>query len=212
MHNSEIFKWGGARLAGISGGLKSIRLTDDKRMVANVFLKNGPIILGAFLACLVLAGCGSPGFDLTGVLESHPVRLDGEQVILYPEQVDCGTHEDLWNITPLGDGRSVGRLTQKGRDLQFSDDVQIGDPAVGIPYAQLHGSFGLRVMQAGPVRDEDDWTKSGDAKVGVKIDHSCFQANPPVLMGIRHGQFDQSASPVFRFKLDGEWTVDKVIH
>ena len=31
-------------------------------------------------------------------------------------------------------------------------------------------------------------------------------------MGIRHGQFDQSASPAFRFKLDGEWQVDRIVH
>ncbi|MGH9646014.1 MAG: hypothetical protein ACRD4E_04280, partial [Bryobacteraceae bacterium] len=64
----------------------------------------------------------------------------------------------------------------------------------------------------GSVRDEDEWTKSADAKVAVRIDHSCFKADPPELMGIRHGQFDQSANPVFRFKLDGEWQVDSVVH
>ena len=181
-------------------------------MVANVFLERYLRIGGALLACLTLAGCGNSGFDLTAVLESHPVKLDGEQVILYPEQVDCGVREDLWTISPLGDGRSLGRLTTKGRDLQFSDDVQVGDPAVGTPYVQLHGSFGIKVMQPGSVHDEDDWDKTADAKVGVKIDHSCFQAYPPILMGIRHGQFDLSVNPVFRFKLDGEWLPDKVIH
>jgi hypothetical protein len=181
-------------------------------MVPNVFDNNHLRICGATLACLMLAGCGPSGFDLTGALESHPVKLDREQVVLNTEQVDCGVREDLWTMSPLGDGRSVGRLTQKGRDLQFNDDVQIGDPAVGVPYVQLHGSFPVKVIQAGSVRDEDEWTKSADAKVAVMINHSCFQANPPVLMGIRHGQFDQSSSPVFRFKLDGEWLVDRVVH
>jgi len=181
-------------------------------MVANIFFNFGLRICGAGLACLTLAGCGSGGFDVAGVLESRPVKLDGEQVILNPEQVDCGTRDDLWNIAPLGDGRAVGRLTQKGRDLHFGDDIQIGDPTVGTPYAQLHGAFSLKVNQPGSVRDEDDWDKQADAKVSVKIDHSCFQANPPVLMGILHGQFDQTASPVFHFRLDKDWQVDKVVH
>ena len=118
---------------GFGGGLKSIPPTDDKQMVANVFLNNCLRICGATLACLMLAGCGPSGFDLNGVLESRPVRLDGEQVVLDQGQVECGTHEDLWTIEPLGDGRALGRLTKKGRDLQFSDDIQIGDPAVGVP-------------------------------------------------------------------------------
>jgi hypothetical protein len=33
-----------------------------------------------------------------------------------------------------------------------------------------------------------------------------------MLMGVRHGQFDPSTSPAFRFKLDGEWQVDRVVH
>ena len=83
---------------------------------------------------------------------------------------------------------------------------------MGVPYVQLRGTFPVKVIQAGPVHDEDEWTKSGEAKVVVRIDHSCFHASPPALMGIRHGQFDPSTSPVFRFKLDGEWQVDRIVH
>ena len=126
--------------------------------------------------------------------------------------MDCGTREDLWTITPFGKERSAGRLTQKGRDLQFSDDVQIGDPVVGAPYVQIHGSFPVRVLRAGSVHDEDAYTKVADAKIAVRIDHSCFQSSLPVLMGIRHGQFDPSTNPVFRFTLDGEWQVDHIVH
>jgi len=126
--------------------------------------------------------------------------------------LDCGARDDLWNISPLGDGRTVGRLTQKGRDLHFGDDIQIGDPVVGMPYAQLHGSFSLKMYRAGSIRDVDEWSKLADAKVGVKIEHSCFEANPLVLMGIRHGQFDLTVNPVFRFKMDQEWQLDQVVH
>ena len=160
----------------------------------------------------MLAGCGSGEFTANGALESHPVQLDGEQVVLDQSQLDCGTREDLWTITPFGDGKAAGRLTQKGRDLQFSDDVQIGDPAVGVPYVQIHGSFPVKVLQVVSVHDEDQYTKVAEARVAVNIAHSCFQTNPPMLMGIRHGQFDQSANPVFRFKLDGAWQVDRILH
>ena len=181
-------------------------------MVVNVFPKSAVKVWIVLLACLMLAGCGGGGFDLRGVLESRPVRLDGEQVVMDQGQLDCGTHDDLWTISPLGDGRTVGRLTQKGRDLHFGDDVQIGDPVVGMPYAQLHGSFSIKMYRAGSIRDVDEWSKLADAKVGVKIEHSCFEANPLVLMGIRHGQFDLTVNPAFRLKLDQEWQVDQVVH
>ena len=163
-------------------------------------------------ACLALAGCGGGGFDVNGLLESHPVRLDGEQVMLAGEALDCGAREDLWTIASLGDDRSVGRLSQKARDLQFSDDVQIGDTVVGAPYAQIRGSFAVKVLQVGSIRDEDAYTKLADAKVGVQINHSCFQNSMPLLMGIKHGQFSRSANPLFRFKMDGEWTMDQIVH
>ena len=190
------------------GSLKSIRLTDDKQLVVKILVR----IVGVLLTFLALTGCGGGGFNPAGVLESRTVRLDGEQVVLDQGQVDCGAREDLWTITPMGDGRALGRLTSKGREIQFSDDVQIGDPVVGTPYAQIHGMLPVKVLQTGSVRDEDEWTKLVDAKVGVAINHSCFQANPPALMGIRHGQFDASANPVFRFKMDQDWTVDKIVH
>ncbi len=177
-------------------------------MVANVLR----IIPGGFLACLVLAGCGGGEFDPRGILESRPVQLDGEQVTLNQGQVECGAREDLWIVSPMGEGRAIARLTQKGRDLQFSDEVQIGDPAIGVPYAQIHGSFPVTVMKMGSVHDEDAFTKLADAKVGVKINHPCFQDNPLLLMGVRHGQFDPSTNPVFRFKLDQEWMADQVVH
>ena len=85
----------------------------------------------------MLAGCGGGGFDPNGILESRPVQLDGEQVALDPGQVDCGAREDLWTVTSLGEGRGIARLTQKGRDLQFSDDVQIGDPESAPPTSRF---------------------------------------------------------------------------
>ena len=165
------------------------------------------------LPCLLLVACGSGGFDPNGALESQSLRLDGEQVVLDQGQLDCGAREDLWDVTQLGEGHSIARLTQKGRSLQFSDDVQIGDASIVLPYAQIHGSFGVKVLQMASVQDDDPSTKTVEAKVAVKIDHKCFETTWPVLMGVRHGQFTPSANPVFRFKLEGEqWPFDKVIH
>jgi hypothetical protein len=168
-----------------------------------------PKISGVLFGCLVLAGCGGNGFDPNGLLESRPVRLDGEQIVLNSTQVECGAQNDLWTVTPMGDGRSLGRLTQKGRDLQFGDDIQIVAPS---PYAQVRGSFPLKVLQVGTIQDSDAFTKTAEAKVGVRIDHKCFQDNFPALMGIRHGQFTPSTSPVFRFKLDNDWQFDQIVH
>ena len=91
-------------------------------------------ISGLLLGCLALSGCGGNGFDPNSLLEGRPVRLDGEQVVLNLSQVECGAQNDLWTITPMGEARSLGRLTQKGRDLQFGDDIQIVSPS---PYAQV---------------------------------------------------------------------------
>jgi hypothetical protein len=181
-------------------------------MVVNILPKKCCGLLGCFLAGMILVGCGPAGFDPNGLLLSRPVRLDGEQVMLNQGQIDCGVREDLWAVSSLGDERSVARLTQKARDLQFSDDVQIGEPGIGVPYAQIRGSFPVKVLQVGSIHDEDPFTKTADVKVGVMIDHSCFQASPPVVMGIRHGKFDTSTNPVFRFKQDPEWLVDQIVH
>ena len=158
---------------------------------------------------MALAGCGGNGFDPNGLLESHPVRLDGEQIVLNTTQVECGAQNDLWTVTPMGDGRSLGRLTQKGRDLQFGDDIQIVSPN---PFAQVRGAFPLKVLQGGTIQDSDAFTKTMEAKVGVRIDHKCFQDSMPVLMGIRHGEFTSAANTVFRFKLENEWQFDQIIH
>lgn len=194
---------------GLEGDSSPLRQLTINIMMAYVFLR----ISAGILASLTLAGCGGGEFDPTGILEGHPVNLDGEQVILDQGQVECGAHEDLWSLSSSGDGRGIARLTAKGRELNFSDDVQIGDPALlGLPYAQIHGALPVRVLRMGSAKDEDEWTKLVDARVAVTIDHVCFQANPVILLGVRHGQFDASTNPVFRFKRDGEWAVDKAVH
>ena len=87
-------------------------------MVVSVFPKNCLRICGATLAYLMLAGCGPSGFDLNGVLEARPVQLDQEQVVLNVDQVECGAREDLWTISPLGDGRSLAHVERPQPPVQ----------------------------------------------------------------------------------------------
>src|SRR5580658_7359766 len=95
-------------------------------------------------AILCLSGCGSSEFDegaIKGMLEATPLTLSNEQVIISPTQLDCGVQNDLWD-PPSG---NTARLTQKGRDLKFSDDVRVADPDIHQPFTQVTGAFTVAV-------------------------------------------------------------------
>ncbi len=160
---------------------------------------------------LVLAGCGSSEFgpgSVTGLLERAPLALSGEQVTLKQAQVDCGVQNELWD--PPAD--NVAKLTQKGRDLQFSDDVRLNDPDIRVPFTQVNGSFPVQVSQVLKLRDGDAGTKLADVKLAVVINHECFNSPLPV-MGIRKGKFSPDAPVVFQLKGAGnEWSLDKLVH
>src|SRR5580698_2505500 len=160
-------------------------------------------------ACL--AGCGSSEFgtdSIKGILEGAPVNLTNEQVILTSKQVDCGAQNELWDPP----ANNIARLTQKGRDLKFSDDVRVDDPEVRIPFSQVTGSFNVSVSDVSKLRDTDNGMKLADVKLGVVIAHDCFTAPLP-LMGIKKGKFTADAPVVFRFENNGkDWTLDKLIH
>lgn len=171
--------------------------------------------------CLVLtlsllaAGCSSGGFDFSKVqylLEVNPLPLDGEQVMMTTDQLDCGVQSDLWDITQLGPNRAVARLNQAARDLHFGDDVIIGEPGMRSPYAQIRGTFQLRVLDLGTVRDEGEKIKLADVKIGVEIPHPCFRDPLPQLMAVRRGRFTQDAMPTFRFRNESDWIYDRVQH
>jgi len=165
-----------------------------------------------FLAVLtgVLVGCGSSDFgpDMAkGILEGAPVTLSGEQVTLTGEQVQCGVNNDLWD-PPSG---NLARLTQKGRDLKFSDDIRVADPEINVPYTQVNGAFPVQVGDVLKVRDENGG-KVVELRLGVVIGHECFSKPLPV-MGIHKGKFAPDAPVVFSFKGGGkEWALDKLMH
>jgi len=164
------------------------------------------------LCAFMLTGCAATPFDeddAAFAVKNTPVQLSGEQVLLVDDQLACGDREDLWHLTPLGGGREIGKLTDKGRALQFSDDVRF-EPNVGAT-VQVSGKFSLRVSQVVSMHDEGENTKFLEAKTRVVVDHSCF-GHSPVLLGIRHGEFTASANPRFRLRLRDEWAVSELLH
>lgn len=163
------------------------------------------------IAVLCLLGCGSSEFDgdaIKATIEGTPLNLSAEQVLLNDAQVDCGARDELWN-PPNG---NVAQLTQKGRDLKFSDDVRLNDPDVRQPYIQISGTFPVQVSDVSRIRNEGDY-KLADVKLGVVINHECFQGSPLPLLGIKRGKFSPDQAPVFRFKGSGkEYSFDRLMH
>lgn len=168
------------------------------------------LIFIAILAVIGLAGCSAPGFDndaAKGMLEGAPLELSNEQVVVNDGQLECGTKNDLWD-PPNG---NVARLTQKGRDLHFTDDIRLNDPDIHVAYTQVNGKFPVQVAEVTKVRDTDGG-KLADVKLGIMVSHECF-TTPLPLMGIRKGKFTPDAPVVFRFKgSDKEFTFDKLMH
>jgi hypothetical protein len=171
----------------------------------------------AVVALAILSvGCSK---DFTGervksAVEAQPMTLDGEQVTLTGAQVDCGVEADLWDKpSQASGGRMTARLSQKGRDLKFNDDVVYQDPNYRQPYVQVRGEVSLQVDEVPAIRDGENGTKIGETKVGVKIQHACFQ-NPLPLMGIKKGNFNPDTPVIFQFHQseDGNWKVDKLLH
>jgi hypothetical protein len=174
----------------------------------------------AFLpAMLLLQSCGPNDFNYgkaRNLIEGSPMHLDAEYVMLSAAEFQCGLQEELWD--PLPQGVIVGmigqtgtaRLTQKGRDLKFSDDVMIGDKRY--PYVQVRGDLSLGVLEiTNDKAGSDEFTRLVEAKLGVLIPYSCFP-NPLTIMGVRKGQFTQDASPILEFRYNNGWSVEKIVH
>ena len=147
------------------------------------------------------------------VIEASPVRLDGEQVMLSRQQVDCGANNDLWEAPQhFGEDRATAHLSAGGRVLKFDDDVTVFEPGQNKPSVQVRGEFPLQVLEIVNTRDGDPGVKLVEVKVGISIQHSCF-TTPLALMGVRKGKFSQDMNPVIRLKQDGgSWVVDRLMH
>jgi|SRR5581483_6473507 len=165
------------------------------------------ITIGALTAC----GPGDFNYGKAGnLIQGAPMRLDAEYVMLSPQQFQCGITEDLWDTPSDVGGHSAARLTQKGRDLKFADDVSVGD--MRQPYVQVRGEFTLAAMDVksdreGPEKD----SKLVDVVLGVPINHSCF-TQPLPMMGVRKGNFTQDYPPVVLFRYNNGWYLDRIMH
>lgn len=168
------------------------------------------------LLALLLGACGAPEFGAgtaKEAIEKKPLALNGEQLILTGDQVTCGDREELWHLTQLGPGHTIGRLTPAGRALNFSDDVRVALPGQGDSSVQVSGTFPLRVLTVSSIEDHGANAKRVEARTAVVIEHECFKRPLPVLMGIRKGEFSASTAPMFQMKMrEFTWAVEELVH
>jgi hypothetical protein len=175
-----------------------------------------PALLAAILWTLS-AGCGDPNAFDDGVAksaaEAEPFQLDSEQVSVRDNQLACGANEDLWEQAATNGEHFTSHLQQKGRNLNFTDDVTSGEAGFSAPYSQVRGKFPLQLDRVVSTRDgEDKDTKIVQAKVGIKVANPCFDT-PLALMGVRKGRYSDELPVTLQYERDGNgWHLTKIIH
>jgi hypothetical protein len=175
-----------------------------------------PALLAAIL-CTLAAGCGDPNAFDDGVAksaaEAEAFQLDSEQVSLRDNQLACASNEDLWDQPTVNGEHFTAHLQQKGRKLNFTDDVTSGEAGFSAPYTQVRGKFPLQLDRVVATRDgEDKDTKIVQAKVGIKVANSCFDSPLPI-MGVRKGKYSDDLPVTLQYERDGNgWHLTKIIH
>jgi hypothetical protein len=166
--------------------------------------------------CLFFTGCSGdfdPG-DVPYRTAQSPIQVDSEQVSLTLPQVACGVSNELWeDAVSAGNERKVYRRTQKGRDLQFSDDIYADDPDYPGPYTQVRGTFSLSMASIAGIHDGPDGaSKLIQAAIGVRIPHMCFP-NPLPIMGVSKGKFTPTLAPTLLYEnTEKGWGPAKLVH
>ena len=194
--------------------MKAAQLLSHDYVRAGRVLKLGLAAVGV-AACFAMTGCYNSVFDETSLQQSgarQPIEVQSEQVTVKQEVVDCAVDAGLFE-KPLDMGsRYVARLTQKGRDLGFSDDISIGEAGYNQPYSQIRGKFPIEFREVTRIRDVEKGVKRVEARAGVKIAHECFH-DPLPLMGIRNGQIAENLPVAFEFdQYGGDWRITNVLH
>jgi len=170
----------------------------------------------AAILCALSTGCSDPdAFNdgvVKGVAEAEPFQLDSEQVTMSPAQLACGVNDELWEAPTAGADRSIAHLQQKGRDLNFSDDIS-SEELGRLPYTQVRGKFSLVVDRVISTKDgEDKNTKIVQAKIGVKVAEPCFDT-PLYIMGIRKGKYSEDLPATLQYeRYDVGWHLTKILH
>ena len=135
--------------------MKAAQLLSHDYVRAGRVLKLGLAAVGV-AACFAMTGCYNSVFDETSLQQSgarQPIEVQSEQVTVKQEVVDCAVDAGLFE-KPLDMGsRYVARLTQKGRDLGFSDDISIGEAGYNQPYSQIRGKFPIEFREVTRIRD-----------------------------------------------------------
>lgn len=172
-------------------------------------------ILIALVLCLLVTACGHD-FDGEAIRAGteKPVQLDREQVSMSYDQVLCGVKNELWegDSAEMGQPQTSYRLTQKGRDLLFSDDVYPNGAGYLTPYTQVRGKCSLQLGQVVAISNGNDGGKLVQAKLAVRIPHACFAAALPI-MGVRKGKFAPDVAPILKYEEDENgWLPTELVH
>jgi hypothetical protein len=177
-------------------------------------------VSAAFLAvilCALSTACGDPDAFNDGVAKAAaqavPFQLDSEQVDMNPAQLACGANDDLWEAPIVGSDRTISHLEQKGRDLNFTDDISSDEPGHQWPYTQVRGKFPLQLDQVISIKDGDDKdTKIVQARIGIRIAEPCFDT-PLYILGVRKGQYRDDLPATLQYEKDGTgWHLTKIVH
>ena len=174
-----------------------------------------PLASAAVLSAF-LCGCGANNFDEGRVVQvagERPFNLESEEVTLTNAEVGCGVEQDLWDAPVEAPGRMVAHLTQKARDLNFTDDVSINEAGYSLPHAQMRGKVALAVNQVLSIADgKEQGTKIVQAQIQVMVPHPCFPAPLPI-MGFRRSRPAQGLAPTVEFDYTNDgWRLEKFIH
>ena len=172
--------------------------------------------LFALALSFLLTGCDHDFDENTtkSRAEGKPVQLDSEQVSVNWGQLNCGVENELWEGAPPAEpGQPViYRLTQKGRDLQFSDDVYVNETGYSSPYVQVRGKFYLQLDRVVTINTDTDGSKLIQSQLGVKIPHPCFTTPLPI-MGIKKGKFASDVPPTLKYENGEEgWFPTGLVH
>jgi hypothetical protein len=174
--------------------------------------------VGAMLVIgyIAMTGCSSSDVFNEGTAiqaaAGHKLDFQSEQVSLTHGMLTCAVENRLFNAPAYSGIRNLAKLTDKGRELGFSDDVSVDEPGYTLPYTQIRGSFPVEFQKVVRIRDVQLGEKRVEAKAGVRIAHECFP-QPLLLMGIRNGVIAQNNPAAFEFDQYGtEWRLMSIVH